>query len=169
MMRYLLALSFIVSFATSAFSQVPDPDFSFIYTPLPKGNQTIILPDGTIPLPDANFIATTPILSQITSATFVATNHSARAITITNVGTNIAAFTLSGLPLFPIVVGINQSFTFTINFQPSQLGLATGTLHFDFALRAPVNFTLTGNGIGPVVVYEYNNGLRSQTVLPNDT
>src|SRR5438093_6546362 len=169
MMRYLVSLVFILSLATGLFAQTPDPDFSFSYTLQPKGNQTFVLPDGTITFPDTTFNATSPTLSQINSATFVVTNHANRTIAISNIGSNVAAFALSGLSIFPVTLAVNQSFTFTINFQPSQLGLATGTLHFDFAFRSGVNFALAGNGVGPVLVYEYNNGTRSRTVLANDT
>jgi hypothetical protein len=169
MRRYLISFLFILYLAASAFAQNPDPDFSFTYTVLPKGNQTFIVPGATIGFPDTTFIPLTPSQSQINSATFVVTNHSTRIQTITNVSTNVAAFTLSGLPLLPIQLPVNQSLTFTINFQPSQLGVATGTLHFDFALRAGVDFSLTANGIGSVFVYNFNNGSTTQTVLPNDT
>jgi hypothetical protein len=169
MKRYLTSFLFILCLAASAFAQVPDPDFTFTYTVLPKGNQTFIVPGGAISFPDTTFIPATPSLSQINSATVVITNHSNRIQTVTNVSTNVAAFTLSGLPLLPIQLPVNQSLTFTINFQPSQLGLATGTLHFDFTLRAGVDFSLAGNGIGSVFVYNYNNGSTTQTVLPNDT
>src|SRR5581483_8057992 len=99
--------------------------------------------------PDTTFNASTPSLSQVNSATFVAVNHTVRTITITNISVNKGSFGLSGLSVFPVTVAAGQSFTFTINFQPTQLGVVTGTLHFDFALRNGVNFGLSGNGVGP--------------------
>src|SRR6266852_2526922 len=104
MARYLALLLFILSFATSVLAQTADPDFNFTYTLLPKGNQSFILPDGTINFPDATVNVANPTLSQTNSATFVATNHTNRAITVSNVTLSGAGFNLSGLPLLPVVL-----------------------------------------------------------------
>jgi hypothetical protein len=170
MTKRLVFILFILSLAPAAFAQGVDPDFNFSYTLLPKGNQTFILPDETIAFPDATLNLSNPTLSQTNSATFVATNHATRAITVTNVAVSAgSAFTVSGLPILPVVLAINQSLTFTINFQPSQLGSAVATIHFDFALRTGVTFGLSGNGIGSVLVYNVSNVSTTRTVLANDT
>src|SRR5438128_1278725 len=170
MKRYLVSFLFILSLATGVFAQTQDLDFNFTYTLLPKGNQTFIFPDGTINFPDTGVNVANPTLSQTNSATFVATNHTTRTITVNNVTSGSDAFKLSGLPLLPVALSANQSLTFTINFQPAQLGSAIGTLHFDFALRSPgVNFSLAGNGVGPVLAYTFTVGSATQTVLANDT
>src|SRR5713226_9410208 len=132
MTRYLVLFLAILSCATGVFAQTPDPDFNFSYTLLPKGNQTFIFPDSTINFPDTSVNVANPTLSQTNSATFVATNHTTRTITVNNVTSSGAGFNLSGLPLLPVALQANQSLTFTINFQPVQLGSVTGTLHFDF-------------------------------------
>ncbi len=169
MKRYLLLFPFILSLVTGLFAQSPDPDFNFSYTLLPKGNQTFIFPDGNITFPDTAVNVTNPTQSQTSSATFVMTNRSNRAITVNNISSTTDTFKLSGLPLLPTVLSVNQSLTFTINFQPVQLGAAMGTLHMDFALRPGVNFVLSGNGIGPVLAYDFITDSGTQTVLVNDT
>ena len=169
MKRHLLLFLFVLSVRTSLFAQAPDPDFNFSYTLLPKGNQTFILPDGSIVFPDTTVNVANPNQSQTNSATFVVTNRANRAITLNNVSSVTDVFKLSGLPILPATLALNQSLTFTITFQPVQLGVSTGTLHMDFALRAGVNFSLTGNGTGPVLAYDFITDSSTQTVLPNDT
>jgi hypothetical protein len=169
MARHLALFFFILSFATAVRAQSADPDFNFGYTILPKGNQTFIFPGGTIVFPDTTVNVSNPTLSQTNSATFLLQNHSNRSITVNNISSNVGAFTLSGLPLLPVAIPINQSLTFTINFQPGQLGAATGDLHMDFALRASVDFSLAGNGVGPVLAYDFITDSGTTTVLANGT
>lgn len=168
MTRYLLLLLIIFSLAAELSAQTADPDFNFAYT-LPKGNQTFIFPGGTITFPDTAFNAANPTQSQINQATFLLTSHANRAITVTNVTSSNSAFTISGLPILPLVIPANQSLTFTINFQPLQLGVASADLHMDFAVSPSVDFNLTGNGVGPVLAYTFTAGTAGQTVSPNDT
>ena len=168
MMRYFMWFLFSFCLATGLLAQSPDPDFNFSYTLLPKGNQTFILPDGTISFPDATVNLTNPTQSQTNSATFVMTSRASRTITVNNIISTNEAFKVSGLPLLPLVLQQNQSLTFTINFQPLQLGLATGLMQIALAQRT-VSFSLTGNGVGPVLAYDFIVGSTTRTVSANDT
>jgi hypothetical protein len=69
--------------------------------------------------------------------------------------------------VLPAVLQPGQTLTVSVDFQPAQVGRAIGTLRVD--LTRPVNFGLEGNGIRPVLTYDFTVGSSTRTVLANDT
>src|SRR5262245_22102836 len=126
-MLFLLILIAGLGLATDVLAQAPDSDFRFSYA-LPRGNQTAILPDGTIVFPDTSVNTANPSPSQISTVTFVITNRGQVAGTVNNISASGPSFKVSGVPLLPAVVQPNQTLTFSIDFQPLQLGRAGGAL-----------------------------------------
>ena len=71
-------------------------------------------------------------------------------VTVTSDTLNGAAFGLSGLPSFPIVIPAGQNVQYTITFTPPATGAASGSLSFiSNASNSPVVETLTGTGTPP--------------------
>ena len=71
---------------------------------------------------------------------------SGSSVTISGAGSNSNEFTLSGISL-PITLNDGQSASFTVTFQPSQTGTASGTLSFaSDAANSPTTQALTGDG-----------------------
>jgi hypothetical protein len=170
MMRYLMLFFLILvvglGFATDLLAQAADSDFRFSYA-LPRGNQTAILPDGTIVFPDTLVNPANPSQGQVSSVTFVITNRGQIAGTVNNISATGAYFRVSGVPLLPALVQPNQTLTFSIDFQPLQLGRAGGALRID--LMRAVNFTLDGTGVGYLLAYDFTVGSTTTSVSANDT
>src|SRR5215470_3122930 len=170
MTRYLMLFFLIplvsLGLATDLLAQAADSDFRFSYA-LPRGNQTAILPDGTIVFPDTLVNPANPSQGQVSSVTFVITNRGQIAGTVNNISATGAFFRVSGVPLLPALVQPNQTLTFSVDFQPLQLGRAGGSLRID--LMRAVNFTLDGNGVGYLLAYDFTVGSTTRTVSPNDT
>jgi len=75
---------------------------------------------------------------------------SGTSVTVTSDTLNGAAFRLSGLPSFPIVIPAGQNVQYTITFTPPATGAASGSLSFiSNASNSPAVETLTGTGTPP--------------------
>jgi len=75
---------------------------------------------------------------------------SGSSVTVTSDTLNGAAFALSGLPSYPIVIPAGQNVQYTVTFTPSGTGAASGSLSFvSNASNSPTVEALTGNGIPP--------------------
>ena len=172
MKRYALFPLLSLCIPAGLFAQASATDFGYSYALLPKGNQTSILLDGTIIFPDTTVNVTNPAQSQINSATFVITNRGANQGIVSNI-TAGGTFKVSGVPLLPAVVRPGQTVTFTIDFQPVQLGAARSSLHIDFLLSpstvSTAAFDLVGNGVGSLLAFEFVVGSNSRPVSDNDT
>ncbi len=174
MTRYLVLLLLCLCLPAGLLAQAPISDFGFSYALLPKGNQTAILPDGSIAFPDSTVNLTNPTLSQTNSATFVITYRGTNQGRVDNItSTGDGAFRVSGVPLLPAVLRAGQTLTFTVDFQPTQLGSARATLRIEFLVGASVQnaiaFSLGGNGVGSVLAYDFISGPVTRTVLANET
>jgi hypothetical protein len=173
MKRYWVLLLLMLCFPSGLLAQAPATDFGFSYALLPRGNQTAILPDGTITFPDTTVNQTNPTQSQTNSATFVITNRGVNQGTVNNITSSGGAFKVSGVPLLPAVIRGGQTLTFTIDFQPTQLGFARATLRIDFAITTStantLAFNLGGNGVSSVLAYDFIVGSNSRTVSAGDT
>ena len=137
------------------------PDFGFSYQLLPRGNQTFIAPNGTIPFPDT-------AVDQISSATFVITNRGSGPGTVSNVIPAGGFFNLSGVPLLPVVVASERDLRFTVNFAPTQLGTSTGSIRVDFFNRSS-SVNLSGVGVRAVLSYELISGATARPFAANET
>jgi Abnormal spindle-like microcephaly-assoc'd, ASPM-SPD-2-Hydin len=81
------------------------------------------------------------------TGTLIATGAS---VTVTSDTLNGAAFALSGLPSYPIVIPAGQYVQFTVTFTPPGTGGASGTLSFfSNASNSPAVESLTGTGTPP--------------------
>jgi HYDIN/CFA65/VesB family protein len=166
MTRYLLFLFLMVGLAADLSAQALDSDFRFSYSP-PKGNQTAVIPDGSVVFPDTTVNLANPNLSQINTASFVITNRGSVPGNVNNITVSGGPFKVNSVPLLPTTLQPNQTLTFNIDFQPSQIGHVLGALRID--LQRPVNFTLDGNGVGPSLAYDFTVGGSTRTVSTIDT
>src|SRR4051812_24846054 len=103
MKRYALFLLLSLCIPAGLFAQATATDFGYSYALLPKGNQTAVLPDGSVVFPDTTVNVTNPAQSQINSATFVITNRGVSQGTVNNITVG-GAFKVGGVPLLPAVV-----------------------------------------------------------------
>ncbi len=75
---------------------------------------------------------------------------SGTSVTVTSDTLNGAAFGLSGLPSYPIVIPAGQNVQYTVTFTPPATGAASGSLSFTSnASNSPAVETLTGTGTPP--------------------
>ncbi|MCU1260511.1 MAG: hypothetical protein JWO80_3396 [Bryobacterales bacterium] len=104
-------------------------------TPLTAGQQ-ITLPDTSVGVPS--------------SVAIQVQNTGTASATINSVSFSGVGFTLTNVPILPIALVSGGSFTFNLNFTPTQVGPATGTLTI-----GPDRFLLSSNGIGAQLTYSY--------------
>lgn len=130
---------------------------AFAYQIISGQTPTPITPPGPIALPDV-------ALGSTSSAT-VRVQNIGNANGVVNNPPSISGqgFTLTDAPLFPQTLKPNDSFTFTINFQPTQPGPAKGTLVIGSDL-----FNLTGNGLGSKLAFSYISAAGTITLNSGD-
>ncbi len=130
---------------------------AFAYTLL-AGTPAPVMPPGPIALPD--------VALGSTSSLTVRVQNIGNANGVINNPPSIAgqAFALSDEPLFPQTLKPNDSFTFTINFAPTQPGANKGTLVVGSDL-----FNLTGNGLGAKLAFSYISSAGTITLNSGDS
>ncbi len=133
---------------------------------LVQGTQTSTLTPGqTITFPNTNVGATSPV-------TIIAKNTSPNTVTDINAavsGTGAvtgagAPFLITSEPILPLNLTVNQSEPFTITFEPTQAGTATGAFRI-----GDDSFTLSATAIGTLFTYSYTSGSAGNTVVPGGT
>lgn len=124
----------------------------FTYELVREGAAAPLQPGQTISLPDANINDKSQVVVRFRNSG----NADARITTLNAAG---AGFSLSEAPLLPLVVPVGQAVAFTINFQPTTPGRATGRLRI-----GTDDFDLTGNALGATLTYSYViNGVSTTT------
>jgi hypothetical protein len=130
----------------------------FSYNVLQGTQTTPVTPPGPISLPDTNVGSSSSVVIQVK-------NTGTTTGTVNSAPTVAGPFQISDLSaVFPQVLAPNASFTFTLNFVPTQPGIQSGQLLIGTDL-----FTLSGNGLGPNIVYSYVSGATTTTLGPNNT
>jgi hypothetical protein len=99
-------------------------------------------PNQTVALPDTN-------VGDTSSVTIQVRNTGTAAGTISSIGVS-GPFTISDTPAVVPTLQPNDLFTFTLGFTPVQTGKNTGKLRI-----GNDQFDLTGNGLGPNLVFSY--------------
>ncbi len=117
-----------------------------------------VTPPGPIALPDVALGSTSSVTVRVQNV------GSANGVINNPPGIAGAAFSLSDEPLFPQTLKPNESFTFTINFTPTQPGPAKGTLVVGSDL-----FNLTGNGLGPKLAFSYTSSAGTIALNSGDS
>lgn len=117
-----------------------------------NGKSSAVLPNGTITLPDTAVGSTSSLIVKVI--------NSGNAVgTVNSVNLTGQGFQLSGLsPTLPSLKP-NDSFTFSINFTPTQPGPFNGQL----AVGADL-FSLTGKGLGPQLGFSYISSAGTITI-----
>ena len=118
---------------------------TYSYTVL-TSTPTPVTPPGPITLPDAAIGSTSSVTLRVQNT------GSANGVINNPPSIGGQAFTLSIGSLFPLTLKPSDSFTFSINFTPTQPGQAKGTLVVGGDL-----FNLNGNGLGPQLAFSYNS------------
>jgi len=126
------------------------------YTTIDVDTATPVAAGQQITVPD------TPIGVQRSISIQVQNTGTAPTV-INSVSSVGAGLTVTDLPFLPITLQPGDSFTSTINFTPTQVGTATGTLTI-----GADRFRLVGNGIGAQLLYSYmsNGSTTPVTVQP---
>ncbi|HLG99539.1 MAG TPA: choice-of-anchor D domain-containing protein [Bryobacteraceae bacterium] len=118
---------------------------SYSYTLLTGDTPAPVTPPGPIALPDTAVGSTSSVTVRVQNV------GSAKGV-LNTPSLSGPAFQLGDLPLFPQTLNPNDSFTFTINFTPTQPGPAKGNLIVGSDL-----FSLTGNGLGSKLAFSYSS------------
>ena len=118
---------------------------SFTYSILSTTPPTAFAPGGAISLPNTQ-------VGQSSTITIRVLNSGNANGTVSSVNIAGQGFSLSALVL-PNVLAPNASLTFNITFTPTQPGAQSGTL-----LVNSDTFTLSGTGLGSLLVYSYVAG-----------
>ncbi|MBZ5594939.1 MAG: choice-of-anchor D domain-containing protein [Acidobacteriia bacterium] len=136
--------------------------FVFSYV-LPTNLNVIPLKDGgTITFPG------TP-QNGVAQAALNITNTSAVAGQVGSVTISGAAFGFSGLPLFPALVGADQTLQLQIRYQPSGAASDTGQVQVTFPGGGGVTFNLVGTLSAAKFVYTVVQGTQTTPVTPGAT
>lgn len=115
---------------------------TFQYT-VPGQTPVSVVSGGTIPLPSADVGGSSSIQFQVS-------NPGPPPASIASIGSNSALFPLANLPSLPQTLTPNGSLSFSIRFQPTAAGSASGTLSINNSA-----FTLSGIGIVSPLSYRY--------------
>lgn len=118
---------------------------TFTYSILSTTPPTAITPGGTISLPSTQ-------VGQSSTVTIRVLNSGNANGTVSSINIAGQGFSLSNVVL-PNVLAPNASLTFNLTFTPTQPGAQTGTL-----LVNSDTFTLSGSGLGSLLVYSYVAG-----------
>ena len=137
------------------------PEFVYSYI-VSGGNSTPIASGGTIAYPQTNVL--TPV-----AATVVLTNRgSAQGIFKSATLTGDAAFTSSNVPLADTLVDAGKDMRFTVNFTPTVLDSARGSLAVVTGDKS-ASFALQGSGLGATWAYEATIDRTVRPLAPNQT
>ena len=138
------------------------PNFLTSYILQPTGNQVAIANGGTLTFPSTNVGSTA-------TATFIISNTGTGPGAINSVTVSGGAFSVSGLTLLPTTVQPTSNIQFTITFQPTARGGASGSLSIAYAGVSPVNIQLSGQATGASLTYTLALGSQSSTLTPGGT
>ena len=98
-------------------------------------------------------------------ATFIVANRGNADGTLRSVTVSGDAYTVAGLPLLPAVVELGKDIRFTVQFKPTALGVARGSLRVDLS-DGVRTFSLEGTGTGAALSYEINLNGNFVAVAP---
>ena len=130
---------------------------AFSYDVLGASSASAILPGQTITLPD------TPVSPTAPGTVLVRVRNTGNAMgTIASIDVSGAGFTLTQVPFVPLILMAGGSASLTVNFTPTQPGPVSGLLRIGMD-----TFVLTGNGLGPTLVYSFVAGGITTTVQNN--
>jgi hypothetical protein len=124
------------------------------YAVVRGGKAAVVLPGDQISLPDANVNDTSSLVVRVENDGNADT--SIRTISVAGTG-----YALTQVPFLPATVSAGSSITFTVTFTPTQPGKSLGILKV-----GSDSFTLSANGLGPVLSYSYVAG-QSTFQLPS--
>ena len=123
-------------------------------------NTVPLQPGGTVPFPDT-------LINTTSSANLNLTNVGSGPGQVTSVTiTGSPAFTLVGLPLFPVTVPAGQQLQLLVRYQPTVVESDTAQIQISFDSGAPVTVNLQGNGVAPMFTYNVIQGDQTTAVMP---
>lgn len=134
--------------AAASHAQVSNLIYSYILNP--GGNQTAVEAGGTLRFNLTN-------VTEFTTATFIVSNRGSIAVQLNSAAVNEGAFRLSGLPLFPATIGVNNDLRFTVTFSPTSRTLFREQLRLNIA-GVSVSVALEGQGAGAQFAYQAIEG-----------
>jgi hypothetical protein len=129
---------------------------SFIYQVLQTSGPLVVVPGGTIPVPDTN-------VGQTTSVTLRIQNSGNANGTIGSVNIVGQGFQITNPQPLPQILAPNASISFNISFTPTQPGAQTGSLFINSD-----TFSLSGKGLGPQLAFSYVAGGSTITLGPSN-
>ena len=137
------------------------PQFQISYVDPRTGSRIALANGSTLPFPDTSVGSSTTI--SVIIANRGSDTSSVNAITLG--GTDLSAFELLDLPLFPASVGVNAELRFRVRFSPEEQRSYAATLGIELPGRF-VSINLTGAGVGADFVYEVVRGEEVSSVGP---
>ncbi len=126
---------------------------SFLYEVLSGGDASPIEPNQSFTVPDTD-------LGTSSSRTFRVRNTGSATGVITLISVSGSQFSLTDLPATPLSLAPGASTTFTVNFNPTSVGTASGRLRVGDA-----TFDVSAAGLGSRLTYTYSSGSNVSTTL----
>ena len=129
----------------------------FTYSLVQGAQTTVITPGAVISLPDTNIGDTSSVIIQVK-------NDGNLAGTVNAISLNGADFSITGAPATSVTLQPKGSFTFTLNFAPTQAVARQASLSI-----GSDSFSVTGKGLGPKLVFSYTAGGATVKLGPTDS
>jgi hypothetical protein len=125
---------------------------------LVQGTKTAsVVPGQLVNFPDTN-------VGNKSALVIVAKNTSPGPTTISGAAVVGSGFAITGAPLLPVTLNVNDTTAFTVTFAPTQAGASSGSLRV-----GNDSFNLAGNAIGGQLVFTYTAGSTTNTIAAGDT
>lgn len=126
-----------------------------------NGNAVVLNPGSSVAFPSTSVGATAPL-------TFNIANRGNQPATVNSVSISGAGFQLSGAPVPASAIPASSSVSFTVQFSPTQVGAAAGSLSINAGQFAG-SISLSGTGAGAVYTYQVQSSSTVTQVVPGQT
>jgi hypothetical protein len=135
------------------------PSFVLSYVLQVDLNVVSLQPGGTIPFPDT-------LINTTSQANLNVTNVGSGSGQITNIAkTGSTAFTLVGLPRFPVQVNSGLQLQVLVRYQPTAVESDSAQIQITYDSGAPVSVNLQGNGVSPMFSYTVIQGDQTTAIV----
>jgi hypothetical protein len=149
-----------LSFSLAAQVVVPTSSVMVTYFDA-NGNAVLLAQGSTITFP------TTPVGTPSVVTVDIA-NRGAQSAVVNTVSVSGTGFQVSGVPLPGSALAAGSDIRFTIQFDPTQIGSASGSLNVNAGTQN-LSFPLSAQTAGPAFTYQLQIGKTTTALLPGQT
>jgi hypothetical protein len=149
-----------LNFSLSA--QVVVPTSNMIVTYIDANGNAIVLAQGSAITFPATAVGTPAVV------TVDVANRGDQSAVVNTVAVSGTGFQLSGVPLPGSVLAAGSDVRFTVQFDPTQIGSASGSLNVNVGSQN-LSFPLSAQTAGPAFTYQLQIGKTTSALLPGQT